>query len=64
MANKIELSVGSIQTKALVAMPPADGPCPGVVVTCHREGLDVFTQWKVDSLAAATPRRAVLKPLR
>ncbi len=53
MANKIEISVGTIKTKALVAMPLGEGPCPGVVVTYHREGLDVFTEWKVDSLAAA-----------
>ena len=53
MAEKIDIAVGDIQTKALAAMPEGDGPFPGVVVTYHREGLDAFTEWKVDGLAAA-----------
>ena len=53
MAKKIDLAVGPVRTKALVAMPGGDGPFPGIVVTYHREGLDAFTAWKVDHLAAA-----------
>jgi carboxymethylenebutenolidase len=53
MANKIDLTVGPVQTKALAAMPEGDGPFPGIVVAYHREGLDAFTAWKVDNLAAA-----------
>ena len=53
MANKIDLTVGPVQTKALAAMPGGDGPFPAIVVTSHREGLDAFTEWKVDNLAAA-----------
>jgi carboxymethylenebutenolidase len=53
MAEMIDIPVGPIQTKALAAMPEGDGPFSGIVVTYHREGLDAFTAWKVDSLATA-----------
>ncbi len=53
MAETIELTVGDIQAHAFAAMPDGDGPCPGVVVTFHREGLEDFTAWKVDHLAQA-----------
>ena len=53
MAKTIEISVGDVLTKALLAMPDGPGPCAGVVITYHREGLDAFTEWKVDHLADA-----------
>ncbi|MDX1483177.1 MAG: dienelactone hydrolase family protein [Alphaproteobacteria bacterium] len=53
MAETIELAVEEVRTKAFLAMPEGAGPHAGVVVTYHREGLDAFTEWKVDHLAAA-----------
>jgi carboxymethylenebutenolidase len=53
MAETIELAVGGIRTDAFTAIPKGPGPFPGVVVTFHREGLEDFTEWKVDHLAQA-----------
>jgi carboxymethylenebutenolidase len=53
MADTIKLQVGDIETDAFAAMPDGDGPFAGVVVTFHREGLEDFTEWKVDHLAQA-----------
>jgi carboxymethylenebutenolidase len=36
-----------------VALPEGRGPFPGTVVTFHRDGIDAFTEWLVDELAAA-----------
>ncbi|MDH3241962.1 MAG: dienelactone hydrolase family protein [Alphaproteobacteria bacterium] len=53
MAETIELMVGDIRTDAFAAVPEGPGPFAGVVVTFHREGLEEFTEWKVDHLAQA-----------
>ena len=54
MATRItNLDINGIAAEALVAIPSGAGPFPGIVVTFHREGLDEFTEWKVDHLAAA-----------
>jgi carboxymethylenebutenolidase len=52
MANTIPLKIGTIATAALMKMPAGSGPFPGVVVTFHKDGLDEFTNWLVDDLAA------------
>jgi carboxymethylenebutenolidase len=53
MAKQIEIQIGQITTGALVALPETGSKAGGVVVTFHREGLDAFTEWKVDQLALA-----------
>ena len=52
MAETIELTIGEVTTTAMIAAPAGAGPHPGVVVAFHREGLDGFTAWVVDDLAA------------
>ena len=52
MADKITLEIEGAAVDALLAAPDGDGPYGGVVVTFHRTGLDVFTQWLVDDLCA------------
>jgi carboxymethylenebutenolidase len=52
MANTVPLKIGNVATTALVRMPAGPGPFPGVVVTFHKDGLDRFTEWLVDDLAA------------
>jgi len=52
MADTIDLTIGDIDTSAFVAVPSGGGKHPGVVVTFHREGLDDFTAWLCDNLAA------------
>jgi carboxymethylenebutenolidase len=52
MADTIELTIGDITTTAYVAVPTGGGKHPGVVVAFHREGLDHFTAWVCDDLAA------------
>ena len=52
MAARVPLTIGTVATSALLAVPPNRGPVPGVVVTFHRGGLDEFTEWMVDDLAA------------
>jgi carboxymethylenebutenolidase len=52
MAATVEIEFDGIKTTALVASPK-QASTSGVVVTFHREGLDEFTAWKVDQLAAA-----------
>lgn len=53
MAETITLATKDVRMDALVSRPAAPGSRAGVVVTFHREGLDEFTRWKVDQLAAA-----------
>lgn len=52
MANTIPLKIGNVETTALMQMPKGPGPFPGVVVTFHKDGLNEFTEWVVDDLAA------------
>jgi carboxymethylenebutenolidase len=52
MADTVEIDIDGIKTTALVAAPKQKSTA-GVVVTFHREGLDAFTAWKIDELAAA-----------
>jgi carboxymethylenebutenolidase len=52
MADRIELTIGDVTTTALMAVPAGAGPFPGVVVAFHRLGIDRFTEWLVDDLAA------------
>lgn len=52
MANTIELTIGDVTTTAYVAVPAGEAKHPGVVVTFHRDGLDDFTAWVCDDLAA------------
>ncbi|MCZ6849399.1 MAG: dienelactone hydrolase family protein [Alphaproteobacteria bacterium] len=52
MAERIELTIGEVTTAALISVPAGAGPFPGVVAAFHRGGLDGFTGWLVDELAA------------
>jgi carboxymethylenebutenolidase len=52
MAETIDLMIDDITTTAFVKLPAGAGPFPGVVVTYHRGGMDDFTEWLVDDLAA------------
>lgn len=52
MATAVPIDIDGVRTTALVARPVQVSRA-GVVVTFHREGLDSFTAWKVDQLAAA-----------
>ena len=52
MAETIDLAIGGVQTTALTALPAIGDSVPGVVITFHRGGLDEFTAWLVDDLAA------------
>ncbi len=52
MADTIELTIGDVTTTAFVAVPSGGAKHPGVVVTFHRQGLDDFTAWLCDDLAA------------
>ncbi len=52
MGTTIDFSIGDIQTTAYAAVPDGAGPFPGVVVAFHRDGIDPFTHWIVDDLAA------------
>src|ERR1700744_3261972 len=53
MAKTIDFKIGPVTTTAMVALPQGEGPFAGAVVTFHRDGLDGFTEWVVDQLAAA-----------
>lgn len=53
MAFTIELDIGKVRTTALVAIPAGAAPRAGVVLTFHRDGLDKFTAWHCDAIAAA-----------
>ncbi len=53
MAMTIEFKIGDARTTALVALPAGEGPRGGVVLTFHRDGLDDFTAWHCDQIAAA-----------
>ena len=63
MAKRIEIQVGHITTNALVSLPETAGKVGGVVVTFHREGLDAFTELKVDRLAFAGFAAIAPRPL-
>lgn len=52
MADSIDFTIGDVKTNAIVNTPSGDGPFPGVVVTFHRDGIDDFTAWLLDDLAA------------
>jgi carboxymethylenebutenolidase len=52
VARIIDFQIGPVATTAAVAAPPGNGPFPGVVLTFHRNGIDEFTHWLVDDLAA------------
>ncbi|MCH7711424.1 MAG: hypothetical protein IH903_07270, partial [Proteobacteria bacterium] len=52
MADRIDLTIGEVTTAALIGVPAGAGPFPGVVAAFHRGGLDGFTGWLVDELAA------------
>lgn len=52
MAETIDLAIGNVQTTALTALPVDGDSVPGVVITFHRGGLDAFTAWLADDLAA------------
>ena len=53
MADTIELQIGDVRTTALAAIPAGEAPRGGVVLTFHRDGLDKFTAWHIDAIAAA-----------
>jgi carboxymethylenebutenolidase len=53
MAHTIDLKIGPVTTKALVARPAGNAKVPGVVITHHRGGLDEITDWMVDNTAKA-----------
>jgi carboxymethylenebutenolidase len=52
MAKLIDVDLKGVKTTALYAAPAVPSRA-AVIVTYHREGLDDFTAWKVDQLAAA-----------
>lgn len=53
MARTIDFKIGSINAKAIVAMPAGNGPFPGAVITFHKDGIDEFTHKLVDEFAAS-----------
>jgi carboxymethylenebutenolidase len=53
MARTVNLKIGATETTAIVALPPGNGPFPGAVVTFHKDGIDDFTNWLDDELAAS-----------
>jgi carboxymethylenebutenolidase len=52
LAQRVSLSIDGVATTALAAFPEKNTAVPGVIVTFHRGGLDEFTEWMVDDLAA------------
>jgi carboxymethylenebutenolidase len=52
VAAEIELEVDGAPMRALFEKPKGKGPFPGVVMTFHRGGLDEFSHWLVEDLAA------------
>jgi carboxymethylenebutenolidase len=52
LAQRVALSIDGVATTGLAAFPESRRPAPGVIVTFHRGGLDAFTRWMVDDLAA------------
>lgn len=52
MAGDIQLEVSGAPMRALFELPKGKGPFPGIVVCFHMGGLDEFTHWVVDDLAA------------
>jgi carboxymethylenebutenolidase len=54
MASRWESTeVNGEDMKLYLSMPEGDGPCPAVVVIHHGSGLDQFSQYMADRLAAA-----------
>lgn len=53
MSRMIEINIGTAVARAVVALPEGKGPFPGAVVTFHKDGIDDFTGWLVDELAAS-----------
>jgi carboxymethylenebutenolidase len=53
MARTIDLKIGSVNAKAIVAAPSGNGPFPSAVVTFHKDGIDDFTHKLVDEFAAS-----------
>lgn len=53
MARFVDLKIGSVTARAAVALPAGNGPFPGAVATFHKDGIDAFTLWLVDELAAS-----------
>ena len=52
MAQTIDLTIGSIKTTALAAIPSASRAVPGIVIGFHHWGFDEFTHEMVERLAA------------
>jgi len=52
MLSDVTLNVGGSPMTVLVARPPVPMPCPAVVLTHHRGGVDDFTQRTAERLAA------------
>ena len=53
MARYDSIEVGGSPMRICIAAPEGSGPHPLVVVMCHIEGLDAFTEDRVDRLAKA-----------
>jgi len=52
LVSDITVTVGGSPMTVLVARPPVPTPCPAVVLTHHRGGIDEFTQRTAERLAA------------
>jgi dienelactone hydrolase len=52
MPRIIDFKIGTASARAAVAVPEGKGPFPGAVVSFHKDGIDSFTEWLVDELAA------------
>ena len=52
MLSDISLSVGGSTMTVVIARPPVPIPCPAIVLTHHRGGVDEFTQRTAERLAA------------
>ena len=53
MARIDSVDVNGAPMRICIAAPEKQGPHPAVIVMCHIEGLDAFTEDRVDRLAAA-----------
>lgn len=53
MARFDTVDVGGSPMRICIAAPDGEGPHPAVVVMCHINGVDAFTEDRVDRLAAA-----------
>lgn len=52
MPRIVDFRIGASNARAAVALPEGKGPFPGAVVSFHKDGIDTFTEWLVDELAA------------